>query len=73
MRSDGDQLLPNAGEQFEGGAGRFLFKGTNGRWKEHLTAGDLALYAERANAKLSVACVRWLEAGRSATGEPRLA
>jgi aryl sulfotransferase len=71
MRRDGQQLLPTSGEQFQGGADRFLFKGTNGRWKDVLGADDLALYAERATAGLSPGCARWLEAGRAVAGDPR--
>ncbi|MGH2759067.1 MAG: sulfotransferase domain-containing protein [Actinomycetota bacterium] len=48
---------------FEGGAERFFFKGTNGRWRDVLTSEDLALYKEAAS-KLEPDLRRWLESGR---------
>jgi aryl sulfotransferase len=48
---------------FEGGAERFFFKGTNGRWRDVLTAEDLELY-EAAVSKLDPDLRRWLENGR---------
>lgn len=50
---------------FEGGSDRFFFKGTNGRWRDVLTAEDLALY-ETAVARLEPDLRRWLEGGRLA-------
>lgn len=51
---------------FEGGVKGFLFKGTNGRWRDVLTADELAAYARRANAALPPDGVAWLERGRAA-------
>jgi aryl sulfotransferase len=51
---------------FEGGVDRFLFKGTNGRWRGVLTDDDLALY-EQAAAALDPDLRVWLEGGRSAS------
>ena len=48
---------------FEGGIDRFLFKGTNGRWREVLTDDDQALYDEAA-ASLDPELRAWLEGGR---------
>jgi aryl sulfotransferase len=45
---------------FEGGAERFFFKGTNGRWRDVLTDDDLAVY-EAAAATLDPELRRWLE------------
>ena len=53
---------------FEGGSDRFFFKGTNGRWRDVLTAEDLALY-ETAVARLEPELRRWLEGGRLAAPE----
>jgi len=50
---------------FEGGVARFLYKGTNGRWRDVLTDDDLAMYDEAA-ATLDPALRRWLEGGRHA-------
>jgi aryl sulfotransferase len=49
---------------FDGGIGRFLYKGTNGRWRDVLTDGDLALY-DRAAAALDPGLRAWLEGGRA--------
>jgi aryl sulfotransferase len=49
---------------FEGGVERFLFKGTNGRWRDVLTEDDLVLY-ERAAATLDPGLRAWLEGGRA--------
>ena len=70
MRRDGDRLLPEFGAIFEGGAGRFLFKGTNGRWRSLLGPEELALYDARVAADLPADCARWLEGGRLAAGDP---
>ncbi|MBS0562789.1 MAG: hypothetical protein JSR21_22285, partial [Proteobacteria bacterium] len=73
MRRDGDRLLPRAPAVFQGGASRFLFQGTNGRWRTIVGPGDLALYAAKAAAAVPPACARWVEAGRLVAGDPRLA
>jgi len=52
---------------FEGGAARFFYKGTNGRWRDTLTDDDLALY-DQAAAALDPELRAWLEAGRHAAG-----
>jgi aryl sulfotransferase len=51
---------------FEGGIERFLFKGTNGRWRSVLTDDDLALYDEAAST-LDPGLRAWLEGGRAAS------
>ena len=51
---------------FEGGAGRFFHKGTNGRWRDVLTDDDLALY-EAAAAQLDAELRSWLEADSAPT------
>jgi aryl sulfotransferase len=50
---------------FEGGAGRFFHKGTNGRWRDVLAEEDLALY-ETAAAQLDPGLRSWLEADSAA-------
>ena len=51
---------------FDGGLDRFLFKGTNGRWRGVLSDDDLMRY-EQASAKLDSGLRAWLEGGRAAT------
>lgn len=71
MKSQGDDLMGHAGLFFEGGANRFLHKGTNGRWKDVLTADDLARYDAMVAAKFSPGMAAWIETGRLSAGDPR--
>ena len=48
---------------FKGGAKTFFFKGTNGRWKDVLSAEELALYEEKVAQVLTPECRAWLEQG----------
>lgn len=48
---------------FDGGARRFFFKGTNGRWRDVLGDEDLALYEQAKRRVLEPACADWLERG----------
>ena len=70
MRRDGEKLAPFAAEVWEGGMARFLHRGVNSRWREVLTADDLAAY-EACAAALPTDCRRWLEAGGRVAGDPR--
>lgn len=56
----GDPILDAV---FEGGANRFFFKGTNGRWRDVLDAEDLALYEDAKQRVLEPECAHWLEHG----------
>ena len=51
---------------WHGGADTFFFQGTNGRWREVLSAAELALYEEKAVGMLTPECRTWLEQGRVA-------
>jgi aryl sulfotransferase len=71
MKGDGKALLGEKLEAlFEGGADRFLYKGTNGRWRDVMTAEDLALY-ESVASRLTPGLAQWLEVGRLQAGDPR--
>jgi len=48
---------------FEGGAETFFFKGTNGRWCEVLTEGELQRYQDRVEELLAPEAAHWLEHG----------
>jgi aryl sulfotransferase len=63
MKAKGDQLMSGAAEAFRGGAQAFFNKGTNGRWREILSAQELALYDAAAKRELTPDCRRWLENG----------
>lgn len=70
MKGEGHALLGDAaGAVFEGGADRFLFKGTNGRWRGVMSPDDLTLY-EAAADRLTPGLARWIEGGRLAAGDP---
>ena len=62
MRANGEKL----GELdviFEGGVKSFVFKGTNGRWRDVLTADELAAYRQRVAETLPPDAASWLEHG----------
>jgi aryl sulfotransferase len=63
MKERAEQIVPAGGVAFQGGAQRFLYKGTNGRFREVLTEGDLALWQDNVARQLAPACARWLEHG----------
>jgi aryl sulfotransferase len=48
---------------FEGGGGNFINKGTNGRWKDILSAEEIAKCDEVAAQNLSPDCAHWLKTG----------
>jgi aryl sulfotransferase len=66
MKAHAENVAPLGGAIFEGGAGKFINKGTNGRWREVLTAEDVAAYERRALAELGPECARWLAEGTGA-------
>ena len=69
MKQNAAQLLPGAETGWKGGARTFIFKGTNGRWKDVLAQEELALYTETVAKVLKPDCVAWLEQGRIAFAE----
>ena len=71
MRKDGDALVPMARMAWDKGAERFINKGTNERWKEFLTADDLARYEALAARKWSKTEDAWIRHGRLVAGDPR--
>jgi aryl sulfotransferase len=66
MKRDAENFAPAGGSGFIGGAQRFIHKGTNGRWKGVLSAGEIALYEKAVSKILSADCARWLEQGQTA-------
>lgn len=56
-------VSPQADTIWKNGAQTFINKGTNGRWKDVLSAGELALYEDAKRKTLPEACARWLETG----------
>ena len=56
MKQMAEKVAPRGGAPFKGGAQTFIFKGTNGRWKETLSADELALYEEKVSRLLTLEC-----------------
>ena len=48
---------------YSGGAKTFVNKGTNGRWRDVLTADDVAFYERTLAAQLTPDCAHWLTTG----------
>ena len=57
---------PLGGAFWDGGAETFINKGTNGRWRDVLTAEDIARYEVTAEGELGAECARWLASGTRA-------
>lgn len=72
MRANGDRTVPLAGAVWDGGAQTFVHKGTNGRWREVLTAEDNRRYEAMARTRLGEDCAAWLASGAmpAATAQP---
>lgn len=66
MKAHAAMSAPLGGALWEGGGETFINKGTNGRWRELLTAQDSRDYEARAAYELGGDCAHWL-----ATGEMR--
>lgn len=66
MKAHAAKSAPLGGILWDGGAETFIHKGSNGRWRDVLTADDCHRYEERATRELGAACASWL-----ATGVPR--
>ena len=63
MKQNGEKVAPMGGVMWVGGAKTFINKGTNGRWRDTLTAAQSAEYEARALAELGPECARWLATG----------
>ncbi len=58
-----DKQIGDFERSFEGGIQGFLFKGTNGRWRDVLDADDLAAYEHCMAETLPGDAARWIEFG----------
>ncbi len=63
MKRHATKSVPLGGIFWDGGAQTFIHKGTNGRWRDTLTAEDCARYERMAIEQLGEACARWLATG----------
>ncbi|MBX3617846.1 sulfotransferase domain-containing protein [Nitrosomonas sp.] len=67
MKQHASKSVPLGGAFWDGGAQTFINKGTNGRWKETLTAAEAAEYEARAIHELGPECAHWLANGQIAS------
>lgn len=65
MKAHAESVAPRGGVMWNGGATTFINKGTNGRWRDKLTADEVAAYEARAAAELGPECAAWLADGDS--------
>lgn len=63
MKKNAVKSVPLGGVFWDGGANVFINKGTNGRWKEVLSAEESAEYERLALQKLGAECAHWLATG----------
>lgn len=63
MKRNATRSVPLGGAFWDGGAEAFIHKGTNGRWRDVLSAEEIQRYETRAQAELGEACARWLAGG----------
>lgn len=63
MKANPAQSVPLGGALWEGGSQTFIHKGTNGRWRDTLSAEESAAYEQRAVAELGGDCADWLLTG----------
>jgi aryl sulfotransferase len=60
MKANAAHVAPLGGAVFEGAAGTFINRGTNGRWQDALPVADSLAYEARARAELGEECAAWL-------------
>ncbi|KAH0332986.1 P-loop containing nucleoside triphosphate hydrolase protein, partial [Aureobasidium melanogenum] len=64
MKANAKKMSPEqAPMMWENGAETFINKGSNGRWRDVLTADDIKLYEDKANSELGEECAKWLAEG----------
>lgn len=63
MKTHAAKSVPLGGAFWDAGAKTFIYRGTNGRWRDTLTAADCAEYESRAVEELGDDCARWLATG----------
>jgi aryl sulfotransferase len=66
MKAHGERIVPLGGIAWDGGFETFLHKGTNGRWKDVLSAAEIARFEQLMLERLGPDCARWLATGQEA-------
>jgi aryl sulfotransferase len=64
MKANATKSTPLGGAFWDGGAQTFIHKGTNGRWREILSAEEASKYERRAAEELDYECAQWLATGK---------
>ena len=65
MKANAEKAAPLGGTLWSDGAKTFINKGTNGRWRDTLSAAEIATYEARALNELGPACSKWLAQGNA--------
>jgi aryl sulfotransferase len=63
MKENADSLSENFRGMFDGGLKNFIYKGTNGRWRDVLSPEEIQRYEDSAKANLTPECAHWLATG----------
>jgi aryl sulfotransferase len=63
MKQHSSKITPLGGIVWEGGSETFIHKGTNGRWRDTLTAEESQRYEQIAKKQLGEVCAYWLATG----------
>jgi aryl sulfotransferase len=63
MKAHAEKCVPRGGSFLRGGPRTFIHKGTNGRWRDALSAQDCRRYETTAEERLGRPCARWLAEG----------
>jgi aryl sulfotransferase len=71
MKAHADDLIPVAHMLWEGGASRFLHKGTNGRWQDVVSDEDLTRYDALVASHFAPDLAGWVAGGRHGSGPRR--
>ena len=70
MKQHAELSAPLGGAVWEGGAATFINKGTNGRWRDVLTAEESRKYEDLALRELGPSCAHWLATGEWDKSDP---
>lgn len=66
MKANATKSVPLGGAFWDGGAQTFINKGSNGRWRDVLSAEEIKKYEQIASDKLDADCAQWLATGKMA-------
>lgn len=70
MKQHAAEIAPLGGALWKGGGQTFINKGTNGRWRDALSAEEIAAYDRKAIVELGPECATWLAYGSAGAAKP---